>query len=46
MAVSRSKYEVDFNFILISIEKKIFWKYHKFFGENPGTNQNFLAHVL
>ena len=42
----KSKYKVDFNFIFISIEKNIFWKYPKFFGENPGTNQNFTAHVL
>ena len=34
----KSKYQVDFNFIFISIEKKIFWKYPKCFGENPGTN--------
>ena len=34
----RSKYEVDFNCIFISIEK-IFWKDPKYFGENPGTNQ-------
>ena len=40
----KSKYKVDFNFIFISIEK-IFWKYPNFFGENPGTNQNFIAHV-
>ena len=36
----KSKYKVDFNFNFISIEKKIFWKYPKYFGENPGTNQN------
>jgi len=41
----KSKYKVDFNFIFISIEK-IFWKYPKFVGENPGTNPNFIAHVL
>ena len=22
------------------------WKYPKFFKENPGTNQNFITHVL
>ena len=37
--------EVDFNFIFISIEK-IFWKYPKYFGKNPGTNRNIIAHVL
>ena len=42
----KSKYKVDFNFNFISIEKKIFWKYPKLFGENPGTNQIFIAHVL
>ena len=42
----KSNYKVDFNFILISIEKKIFWKNPKFFGENPGTNQNFIALVI
>ena len=41
----KSKYKVNANFIFISIEK-IFWIYPKFFGENPGTNQNFIAHVL
>ena len=25
----KSKYKVDFNFIFISIEKQIFWKYTK-----------------
>ena len=40
----KSKYKVDlilFSFQLI----KIFWKYPKFFGENPGTNQNLTEHV-
>ena len=32
----------QFNLIFISI-RKIFWKYPNFFGENPGTNQNFIA---
>jgi len=41
----KSKYKVDFNSIFISIEKKILWKYPKYFGENLGTNQNFIAHV-
>ena len=36
----------DFNFIFISIEKKIFWIYPKFDGENPGTYHNLIAHVL
>ena len=36
----KSKYKVDLNFIFISMKKKIFWKYPKFVGENPGTNQN------
>ena len=39
----QSKFKVDFNFIFISIEKKYF---ANFFGENPGTNQNFIAQVL
>ena len=36
---------VDSDFIFISIEKKYFGN-PKLFGENPGTNQNFIAHVL
>ena len=32
----KSKYKVDFKLFFISIENKIFWKYPKFFGENPG----------
>ena len=31
----KSKYKVDFKFIFIIV-----------FGKNPGTNQNFIAHVL
>ena len=42
----KSKYKADFNLIFISFEKEIFWKYPRFFGENAGTNQNFIAHVL
>ena len=43
----KSKYKVDFNFIFISIEKKYnFLKISFIFGENPGTNQNFMANVL
>jgi len=41
----KSKYKVDFNFNFILIEEKIFWKYPKFYGEDSGTNQNFIAHV-
>ena len=37
------KYKVNFNFIFIHI-KKVFGNI-LFFGENPGTNQNFIAHV-
>ena len=37
----KSTYKVDFNFIFISIEKKYFGNI-----QNPGTNQNFIAHVL
>jgi hypothetical protein len=40
----KSKYKVDFNFIFIAIQK-IFWKYPKLFLENPGINQNCIAHV-
>ena len=33
--------------ILFSFQlKNNFWKYPIFFGENMGTNQNFIAHVL
>ena len=34
--------------ILFSFQFQLFWKYPNFyfFGENPGTNQNFIAHVL
>ena len=55
MAISRSnklwnktevKNKVNFNFIFISIEKKLFWKYPTYIGENPGTNQNFIAYLL
>ena len=41
----KSKFNLYFNFIFVSIERNIL-KYSKFFEENPGTNQNFLAHVL
>jgi len=40
----KSKYKVYFNFIFISIE--FFLHYPNFFGGNPGTTQNFIAHVL
>ena len=43
---SKKKNKVEFNFIFILIEKKIFWKYPKFFGVNSGANQNFIAHAL
>ena len=43
----KSKCEVDFNFIFISLEKKnYFGIILTFFGKNPGTNTNFIAHVL
>ena len=38
-----SKYKVDF---ILGYFQKMFWKYPKFFEENPETNQNFIAHVL
>ena len=41
----KSKNKVDSNFIFISIEK-YFGKYPKSVGENPGANQNFIAHML
>ena len=28
---------------MVSIEKKIVWKYSKYFGENQETNQNFIT---
>ena len=28
------------------LKRNVFWMYSKYFGENPGTNQNFIAHVL
>ena len=58
IAMEISIYDMLFNFQesrnnimkLISIFsfqlKKIFWEYPIFIGENPGTNQNFMAHVL
>ena len=38
------KKKVNFNFIFIHIKKSILEIFY-FFGENPGTNQNFIAHV-
>ena len=52
MAIYRKKESKSQNIKLISIlfsfqlEKNIFRKYSNFFGDNPGTNQNFVAHVL
>ena len=45
MRQSRSQI-IKLTSILFSFQlKNIFWKNLKFFGENPGTNQNFIANV-
>ena len=41
----KSKYKVDFNFYF-HFNWNIFLKSPKYFGENPETNKNFIAHVL
>ena len=55
IAISRSKLwsfetkqsqNIKLILILFLIKKKIFWIYPKFFGENLGSKQNFMAHVL
>ena len=42
----RKSQNVEFISILFSFLLKKIWKYPKFFGEYPGTNQNLIAHVL
>ena len=39
----KSKCEVDFNFIFISLEKKLFWNYPNFFWKKSGNQYKFYS---